>query len=519
MRFEQILVVGAALLLLSIAASKVSGRLGIPALLLFLLVGILAGSDGPGNIYFDNYQMTQSVGVVALVFILFAGGLDTDWRTVRPVLGAGLILATLGVLLTALLVGAFTMLVLGFSFLEGVLLGAIVSSTDAAAVFAVLRSRGAGLQAPLGPLIELESGSNDPMAVFLTTGLVQLLVTPNASALDLIPRFVLQMAVGTIFGLGFGKAMTVIINQSHLEYDGLYPALSLALVALTYGVTALLWGNGFLAVYLAGLVLGNSNFVHRRSLMRFHDGIAWLMQITMFLTLGLLVFPSQVIPIMGVGLLISIFLILVARPFSVFVSLALTGLSWRAKALIGWVGLRGAVPIILATFPLLAGVPRAETFFNIVFFIVLTSVLIQGTSLPLVARRLGVAAETRLAEEYPSAFVLSVDLHSRVSEIRIPPTSPAVGKSMIDLGLPDGALVVRIERQDETMTPNGGTVLRAGDSLVLVATDAAAAQVRERIAGRRPTAAPRDQATGEHLGIPHDTALDEHAEAREGRAL
>ena len=437
MVFDHLLVGVALLLLVSILASKASSRLGIPALLLFLLIGMLVGSDGPGGVYFDNYQLTQSLGVVALVFILFSGGLDTDWQGVRPVLGAGLSLATLGVVLSALFVGAFAMLALNFSLLEGLLLGAIVSSTDAAAVFAVLRGRGANLQEPITPLIELESGSNDPMAVFLTTSVVHLLVTPGASGISLVPQFFLQMMLGVLLGLVFGKGMAIVINKSRLEYDGLYPVLSIALVIFTYSMTVVIGGNGFLAVYLAGLVLGNSNFVHRASLLRFHDGIAWLLQISMFLILGLLVFPSQLIPVMGSALLLALFLLFVARPVSVLLSLSFSRLTLRAKAMVAWVGLRGAVPIILATFPLLAGVPRADIIFNVIFFVVLTSTVVQGTTLPLVARLLRVAASTPSPSLYPETFVPTVNLQSQVSEVHVPAASPAIGKSILELNLPN----------------------------------------------------------------------------------
>lgn len=486
MAFDVLLLGLAVLLLLSVAASKAAARLGVPALLLFLLIGMLAGSDGPGGIPFEDYQLTQSVGVVALTLILFAGGLDTDWRTVRPVLGPALALATVGVALTALLVGGVAVVALGFSPLEGALLGAIVSSTDAAAVFSVLRGRSSGLAPPLGELIELESGTNDPMAVFLTTGLIQQLISPSDSLLNLVPQFFIQMLLGTVLGLGLGRAMTLLINKSRLEFEGLYPVLSMALVLLTYGVTVMLGGNGFLAVYLAGLVLGNSNFVHRRSLLRFHDGLAWLMQIVMFLVLGLLVFPRQIPPIAGAGLLLSLFLILVARPLSVFVSLCWTRFDWRSKALIGWVGLRGAVPIVLATFPLLAGVPRAEMIFNLVFFIVVSSVLVQGTTLPRVARWLSIATATPSVPSQPLAYVPAIDLSSQVSEIRVAAGSAAVDQSILELGLPNGALVVLIGRDGETLVPNGGTVLHPDDLLVIVATPAAAAAVRTAVGAPEP---------------------------------
>src|SRR5688572_27824713 len=313
MSIESIFLSISVLLLLSVLASKASTRLGVPALLLFLAIGMLSGSEGPGGIEFDFPRLAQSLGVVALIFILFAGGLDTEWSMVRPVLWQGVALSTLGVGLTALSVAWFAVRVLNFSLYEGLLLGSIVSSTDAAAVFSVLRSRSVSLKEPLKPLLELESGSNDPMAVFLTIGFISLLVNKEIALMDLLPKFALQMSVGALLGWIVGKGMVFAINRSRLEYDGLYPVLSLALVMFTYSFTEFVGGNGFLAAYLAGLIMGNSRFVHKVSLMRFHDGLAWLMQIIMFLTLGLQVFPSRLIPIIGIGFLVSLFLMLVAR--------------------------------------------------------------------------------------------------------------------------------------------------------------------------------------------------------------
>ncbi len=421
MTIEYALLVTAVLLLLSVLASRASSKFGIPALLLFLLVGMLAGSDGPGGIYFDNAQATQSLGVVALTLILFSGGLDTNWPTVRPALRGALSLSTVGIGISAILVGWFATVALGFSLLEGILLGAIVSSTDAAAVFSVLRTRGVRLKGQIEPLLELESGSNDPMAVFLTTGLTSLLTQPDTSMVGLVPTFVLQMALGAAAGYGFGRLMPIAINRVHLQVEGLYPVLTVAMVLFIYGATALLGGNGFLAVYIAALVLGNSNFVHKRSLLRFHDGLAWLMQIAMFLTLGLLVFPSQLADIAGVGMIMAVFLVFVARPVSVFASLLFARLRPTDKLMVSWVGLRGAVPIILATFPLLAGQPNANTMFNVVFFIVLVSVLLQGTSLPLVARWLRVEAPLPPPERHHE-FVPSVSARSQVVEMRIDET-------------------------------------------------------------------------------------------------
>jgi cell volume regulation protein A len=415
---EYILLGAALLLLLSIVSSKVSSRLGIPALLLFLVIGMLAGSEGPGGIYFDNAWVAQFLGVAALVCILFAGGLDTGLDGIRPVLGMGLALSTVGVLISAALIAWFANAILGWTLLEGLLLGAIVSSTDAAAVFAVLRARGIRLKSGLGSLIEMESGTNDPMAVFLTVGVTGLIthgvrddswVGLASSLLGLLPEFALEMLLGSVLGYVLGLGIVFLINRLSLDYDGLYPVLTLSLMLLVYGGVATVHGNGFLAVYVAGLVVGSGNFEHKQSLTRFHDGLAWLMQIAMFLTLGLLVFPSHVVPVLGAGVVVALFLMFLARPVSVFASLLFARLGWREKVFVSWVGLRGAVPIILATFPLLAGAPKAYTIFNLVFFIVLFSVLLQGTSLGLVARLLKIEEAAVTERETPAPVLAATD--------------------------------------------------------------------------------------------------------------
>jgi cell volume regulation protein A len=469
MSLESLLLGASILLLLSVLASKASARLGVPALLLFLLIGMLAGSEGPGGIEFDYTRLALSLGVVALVFILFAGGLDTDWASVRPVVWKGIALSTVGVVLTAVCVAWFAIRVFDFSLLEGLLLGSIVSSTDAAAVFTVLRSRNVNLKGSLKPLLEFESGSNDAMAVFLTTGLIGLLTNKTASMVDLLPMFALQMPLGALLGWAMGKGMVVVINRLRLEFDGLYPVLTLSLVLFTYGVTATLGGNGFLAVYVAGLTMGNNVFVHKASLRRFHDGLAWLMQIAMFLTLGLQVFPSRIIPIVGTGLLVSLFLMLVARPLSVFLTLAFARMSLKERIFISWVGLRGAVPIILGTFPLLAGVPQADVIFNLVFFIVLTSVLLQGTTLPLLARWLGLEDAAAPTQEYSLALDSTDSIKTGLAEITIPPRSAAVGKQIVDLGLPKEVVVMMIGRNQHGFIPTGGSTLQAHDTLLVFA--------------------------------------------------
>ncbi|MBX5449805.1 potassium/proton antiporter [Thermogemmatispora sp.] len=395
MHFENELLIASLLLLLSIAAWKVAGRLGIPALLLFLGLGMLAGSDGPGGIYFDDAQLAQSVGIVALILILFAGGLETRWSVVRPALGGALLLSTLGVLLSAVVVAFFAVWLLHASPLEGLLLGALISATDAAAVFSVLAARNLRLSGQLLPLLELESGTNDPMAVFLTLGLIRLLSEPQSSPLSILLLFVQQMGIGLVLGLVIGWLAIWLIGRLHLDVEGLYRVLTIALALFTYAATALLGGSGFLAVYLVGLLLGNSQVEGIERIGRFHDSLAWLMQIAMFLILGLLVFPSRLPAVALAGVLITLASVFVARPLAVLLALLpLRRMPLREKLFVAWVGLRGAVPIVLATFPLLAGLPRAELLFDLVFFVVLASVLLQGTTVPLVARWLGVARPT-----------------------------------------------------------------------------------------------------------------------------
>lgn len=467
MATEPLLLITGLLLAISVAATRASNRFGVPALILFMAVGMLAGSDGPGGIAFTDAAFAQLIGVIALIYILFSGGLDTDWPIIKPVLAEGLILANIGVLVSTIIAAIGARLILGFDWTLALLLGAVVSSTDAAAVFSVMRTRGIHLKHRLEPLIELESGSNDPIAVFLTIGLTQLIIKPQASMLNLVPAFIFQMLLGTAGGYAFGRLMIWVVNRIRLQQEGLYVVLTMALTLLTYGFTALIGGNGFLAVYLAGIVLGNANIVHKRSILRFHDGVAWLSQIAMFLILGLLVFPSQLPAVAGQGLAMALWLVFVARPLSVFIAL-----SWKRRSLaellmISWAGLRGAVPIVLATFPLLAGIPDAPLLFNLVFFIVLVSVMVQGVSISWVARRLGVMS-TQPEHVDSHLFVPDVSGASQILEAHIPPDSALVGKSLIDADLPRGLLVVQIQRDEGYIIPNGSTVFAPNDRLVLL---------------------------------------------------
>lgn len=465
---ENILLIGSILLLLSILASKAIGKLGIPTLIIFLVVGMLAGSDGIGGIHFDDPNLAQSLGVIALSFILFSGGLETKWESVKPVLWQGVTLSTLGVLLTASSLGLFISYISDFTLTEGLLIGAIVSSTDAAAVFSILRSKSIGLKGNLRPLLELESGSNDPMAYFLTIGITSLLVHKDTSFASLIPLFFQQMIIGAIAGFLLGKFMTWTLNKINLDYDGLYPVLTLALVFFTYSITTFFNGNGFLAVYLSAIILGNQNFIHKKSIIRFYDGQAWLMQIVMFITLGLLVFPKQILPFIGTGLVIALFLMFVARPLAVFLCLLFFKIKNRERLLVSWVGLRGAVPIIFATYPLLQGVEKSAMIFNIVFFIVLASVILQGTTIPIVAKRLYLFKPVKLKTRYPLELEMSDNFKNELFEIEIKESSNAVGRQIFQLKFPKTSLIVLINRNDKYITPSGTTTIVQGDKLFIM---------------------------------------------------
>ena len=468
----------AVLLVLSVVASKFSDRFGVPSLLIFLIIGILAGSEGLGGIYFDDPFIAQTIGLFALSIILFSGGLDTDFQSIRYVFKESLILATLGVLITAAIVGAAAHLLLNISLLEGMLIGAITSSTDAAAVFAMLRSQGVNLRGKLAPVLEFESGSNDPMAVFLTIGVIQLLQSPDQSIWSLILLFFQQMIIGGLLGLIFGQILLYLINRLRLGYEGLYPVLTLGMVLLTFAVTSLLRGSGILAVYLVGLSLARSDFLHKRSLTRFYEGLAWLFQIIMFLTLGLLVFPSRLLPVIIPGLILAAILILVARPVSVWIGLAPFPYTVREKTFISWVGLRGAVPIILATYPRLAGVEKSDLIFNIIFFVVLASVLIQGTTLASVAKLLHLDDPVQKQPKFPLEITPNQGWRGLLQEDVVHKGSHVIGKAVFEIGLPRDYLIVLISRGDQFLIPNGSIILQENDRILALASP----EVHDRVA-------------------------------------
>ncbi|MEO9004902.1 MAG: potassium/proton antiporter [Ginsengibacter sp.] len=468
---ENILLFGSLLLFISIIAGKTSYKFGVPVLLLFLAIGMLAGSDGIGGLHFNDPKLAQFIGIVSLNFILFSGGLDTNWTAVKPIFRQGIVLSTLGVLLTALSIGTFVWLVTDFTIYESMLLGSIISSTDAAAVFSILRSKSLALKSNLRPTLELESGSNDPMAYVLTIVFLTLVINPEQSISSVISLFLRQMFLGGIAGFVFGKLSKLIINRVNLDFEGLYPVLVSALMFITFSTTDFVGGNGFLAIYICAIYLGNQDLIHKKTILRMFDGLAWLMQIVLFLTLGLLVFPSHILPVFGIGLLISLFLIIVARPLSVFISLVFFKMKLRRRFYISWVGLRGAVPIVFATYPLLAGIDKADMIFNIVFFISVTSVLIQGTTLPIVAKWLHVALPQ---EEKPvtetDKIIFDIPKKS-MKEFEVRPGCYAVDKKIVDLGFPENTFISMIKRGDEYVVPGGATVIEVNDKLVVLSAN------------------------------------------------
>lgn len=466
---ENILLVGSLLLLISIFAGKTSYKFGVPTLLLFLAIGMLAGSDGIGGIRFDDPKLAQFIGIVSLNFILFSGGLDTNWTSVKPILWEGIALSTLGVLLTAVSLGTFVWFVTDFTIYESLLLGSIVSSTDAAAVFSILRSKSLALKSNLRPTLELESGSNDPMAYVLTIAFLTLVIHQDQSFISIVPLFLQQMILGGAAGIAFGMLSKYIINKIKLDFEGLYPVLVIALMFITFSATDFVGGNGFLAIYICAVYLGNQDLIHKKTILKMFDGLAWLMQIVLFLTLGLLVFPTEIIPYLGIGLLISLFLIVIARPIGVFISLMFFKMKLRRRFYISWVGLRGAVPIVFATYPLLAGIDKANMIFNIVFFISVTSILIQGTTLSIVAKWLNVGLPEKAKKLTATDLLLAENPKAEMKELLITSDCFAVDKKIVELGFPKNAIIAMIKRDDSYIIPNGLTKIESQDTLIVLA--------------------------------------------------
>lgn len=471
---ENILLLGSILIFTSIIISKTGYRFGIPTLLLFLLVGMLFGSDGLG-LQFDSASDAQFIGIIALSIILFTGGMDTKFKEIRPVLKQGIILSTLGILITTLLTGLFIFLISGWSktnieltFMVSLLLAATMSSTDSASVFNLLRSQKMNLKENLRPMLELESGSNDPMAYMLTVFLIQIISEGNhLSVMSLLQNLGLQFLVGSIIGYTLGKFMTWLINRIKLSNTSLYPILLLSIVFIIFTLSDLLKGNGYLAVYIAGIVVGNSRLSYRKEIDTFMNGFTWLFQIIMFLTLGLLVNPHELLDTAAVSLLIGLFMMVVARPLCVFTCLLpFRKTSAKAKLFISWVGLRGATPIIFATYPVVAEIPGSNQLFNIVFFITLLSLTVQGMTLSSAARLL----KLDMPEEEPDSLGIEIDdnIGSELLSKTLTEEDLKNVDRLADMNIPEGNLVILIKRGDEFIVPNGQMKLMAGDQLRII---------------------------------------------------
>ncbi|MDR1356786.1 MAG: potassium/proton antiporter [Tannerellaceae bacterium] len=470
---EFVLLVASVILFFSIFAGKAGFRFGLPSLLIFLGVGMLFGSDGLG-IQFGNPDVAQFIGMLALTIILFSGGMDTKLSEVRPVMAQGLVLATLGVLLTAIIGGIFTYYLFYWvtgqevlSLAEALLLTAVMSSTDSASVFAILRGRKVHLKERLHSALELESGSNDPMAYMLTIMLISFIQEGDMSIGGAVLSLVIGLSLGIIAGYLLGKMLVWLINKINLHNESYYPILLLAGAIFIFAATTLCKGNGYLGVYVAGLIVGNARIVQKKRTSMFFDGFTWLFQIVMFLMLGLLVNPHELLPVAGIALGIGVFIIVFARPLSVFISLIpFKNFSFKGKLYISWVGLRGAVPIIFAIYPLTANLTHAGMIFNVVFFITILSLLIQGTTVVSVAKLL------KLTETPERKDVFGIELpdgiKSAMSEIDVTKEVLMHGNKLMEFSLPDHTLAVMVMRDNHYFVPKGKTILHEGDKLLVI---------------------------------------------------
>lgn len=472
---DGILLIGSVLTFCSILISKTGYRFGIPTLLLFLLVGMLFGSDGLG-LHFNQVSEAQFIGMIALSIILFTGGMDTKLKDIKPVMVQGVLLSTVGVLMTTLLTGLFIFWVSSWSItsislplMTSILLAATMSSTDSASVFNLLRSQKMHLKENLRPMLELESGSNDPMAYMLTIALIQVISSGtefNFSSVGI--DILIQFAVGGIIGCLLGKFSVWLNNKINLSNGSLYPILLLSLIFITFIITDRLKGNGYLAVYIAGVVVGNNKLVFRKETDTFMNGLTWLVQIVMFLTLGLLVNPHEMLAIAPVALLIGLFMIIVARPLSVFACLLpFREISLHARTFVSWVGLRGAVPIIFATYPVVAEIPGADQIFNIVFFITLVSLIFQGMTIAKVARMLHLdLPEEKTGNEF--GIELPDEIDSQLMDQTLTAEMLENGNRLMDMNIPKGTLVMIIKRGERFIVPNGQLELKVGDKLLYI---------------------------------------------------
>jgi potassium/hydrogen antiporter len=459
---ELILVAGA-LLAAGIGGALLADRIRIPGLLLFLGLGMLAGSEGIGGIEFDDAELARTLGTIALILILLEGGLSAGWSEIRPVLGTAASLATVGTVVTAVVAGIAATLIFDLGTLEGMLIGAAIAATDSAAIFAVLRR--STLEKRLARSLEGESGMNDPVALLLVIGFIEWIQEPGFGLLDMAGLLVLKLAIGAVIGIAVGQAAVVGLSRVRLPTDGIYPVATIAIAALSFGLAEVAYGSGFLAVYLTGLALGSGRIPARRTVVAFHEGVGWVAQIGLFILLGLLVFPSTLDDVAIEGLALSAVLILLARPLAAFTATLLSPLNLRERTMLGWAGLRGATPIWLATFPVVAGVDPGGQLFAIVFFVVVTSTLVQGASFEPLAKRLGLTTDE---PALPRRLLESGRIRRMGGDViayRLRPGAAAAGHMVRELGLPREALVNVIVRDGRALPPRGSSEVREGDEL------------------------------------------------------
>lgn len=458
-----LMIVSALVLLICITSSKILYKFGVPILLIFIALGMVFGSDGIVGIYFDNYEFTKQICSLALVFIMFYGGFGTNWNMAKPVAFQSVLMSTLGVVITAGLIGLFCVKVLDTNILEGILIGSVVASTDAASVFAILRSQKLNLKGSIASILEIESGSNDPFAYMLT--IITLGLMGNINTNTILPMILNQVVAGLICAIVLSKLTIYLLKNVNFEIEGFYTIFITAIAVLSYSLSEYLGGNGYLSVYISGIIIGNSKVPHKKSIFQFFDGVSWIMQIMLFFLLGLLAFPSKIPSVMIQGIAISIFMILIARPIATFSILSWFKVPLKQQIFISWVGLRGAASIVFAIYAVTYNVNIENDIFHIIFFIALFSVAVQGTLIPTVARKLD------LIDDDSSVFKTFNDYkeenNTKLIEVTVDENSNIANKSIMNANIPEDILVVMIKRRGDVLVPNGSTVILPEDVLVV----------------------------------------------------
>ena len=458
-----LMIICALVLLICITSTKILYRFGVPILLIFIVLGMLFGSDGIVGIYFDNYNLASDICSIALIFIMFYGGFGTNWNMAKPVAVQSIVMSSFGVVITAGLTGLFCFFVFKTSLLEGLLIGSIIASTDAAAVFAILRSQKLNLKGSIASILEVESGSNDPFAYMLTIIILGLMA--NGGYGNIIPMLLSQIIVGVVASIVLAKLSIYLLRHVKFEIEGFYPIFITAIAVLAYSLSEYLGGNGYLCVYITGIIIGNSKIPHKKSIFQFFDGVSWLMQILLFFLLGLLAFPSKLPSVMIKGISISIFMIFIARPIATFSILSWFKVPIKQQLFISWVGIRGAASIVFAIFAVTYDVHINHDIFHIIFFMALFSVAVQGTLIPTIARKLDLIDDEESVLKTFNDY--KEDKSTKLLEFTISDNNPIANKSIMDANIPEDILVVMIKRKGDVFVPNGSTVILPGDTLVL----------------------------------------------------